>query len=57
MFEKKTFVLNCEVCDTRKMTAESLQQYGQIILNAELVLVNEKSRAIKHDLYFKKCHT
>ena len=24
MFEKKTFVLNCEVCDTRKMTAESL---------------------------------
>jgi len=27
MFEKKTFVLNCEVCDTRKMTAESLQNY------------------------------
>jgi len=50
MFEKKTFVLNCEVCDTRKMTAESLQNYEQIVINAELVLVNEKSRAILNAL-------
>lgn len=50
MFEKKNFILNCDVCDTRKMTEDSLKGYEQIIINADVILVNEKSRALLNQL-------
>lgn len=44
MIEKKNFVLNCDVCDARKINAESLAGYKKIVINADLILVDERSR-------------
>ena len=41
MSEKKKFILNCDVCDARKIKEESLSEYEQIIINADLILVDE----------------
>ena len=50
MFEKKNYIVNCDVCDTRKITQESLSGYEQIVINADLLLVDENSRAILNRL-------
>ena len=50
MFEKKKYIVNCDVCDTRKITQESLSGYEQIVINADLLLVDENSRAILNSL-------
>ena len=50
MSEKKKFILNCDVCDARKIKEESLSEYEQIIINADLILVDEYSRDVFHRL-------
>lgn len=50
MSEKKKFILNCDVCDTRKIKEESLAGYEQIVVNADLLLVDERSRDVLHRL-------
>lgn len=47
---KKTLVVNCDVCDTRKVNEESLSMYENIILNADMILVNERSKAVLNRL-------
>ncbi len=44
MSEKKKFILNCDVCDARKIKEESLSEYEQIIINADLILVERQLR-------------
>lgn len=50
MFEKKNFVLNCNVCDARKIKEEDWASYEKIILNADLLLVDERSKSILNKL-------
>lgn len=50
MSEKKKFIVNCDVCDTRKIKEESLAGYEQIVVNADLLLVDERSRDVLHRL-------
>lgn len=50
MFEKKNFVLNCDVCDARKIKEESLADYEEILINADLLLVDERSRDVVNRL-------
>lgn len=46
MSEKKELIVNCDVCDARKMNEESLSGYEQVIINADLILVDERSKSI-----------
>ena len=50
MFEKKNFLLNCDVCDTRKMKEEDYTSYEKMMINADIVLVNETSKSILNRL-------
>ncbi len=50
MSEKNKFVINCEVCDARKVQEESLADYEQIIINSEVLLVDDRSREILNRL-------
>lgn len=50
MSDKKKFLLNCEVCDTRKIKEEDYQDYEQMMINTELVIVDEKSKSILNRL-------
>lgn len=50
MFEKKNLMLNCEVCDTRKIKEEDYSNYEQIIVNAEVLLVSEESKSVLNRL-------
>ena len=44
--EKKSLILNCEVCDARKLKEEDYRQYDKITINAEVLIVNEMSKSI-----------
>lgn len=46
MFEKKNLIVNCDVCDTRTMKAEDYENYESIKLNADLLIVNSKSKSV-----------
>lgn len=46
MFEKKIFVLNCDICDARKMKEEDYAGYEEIVLNADMLIVSEESKSI-----------
>lgn len=50
MFEKKNLMLNCEVCDTRKIKEEDYSRYEQIMVNAEVVLASEESKSVLNRL-------
>ena len=50
MFEKKKFLLNCDVCDTRKIKDEDYSNFEQIMVNADVVLVNEHSKSVLNRL-------
>lgn len=50
MFEKKNLMLNCEVCDTRKIKEEDYSSYEQMVVNAEVVLVSETSKSVLNRL-------
>lgn len=46
MFQKKNLVVNCDVCDTRKMKEEDYSSYESITINGDLVLVSPESKGI-----------
>ena len=50
MNEKKKLLLNCDVCDARKVKEEDYNNYEHIVINAEVLLVNEKSKSILNRL-------
>lgn len=50
MLEKKNVVINCDVCDSRKMKKEDWENYERITINADILIVNEKSKSILNDL-------
>ena len=41
MFEKKNCVINCDVCDTRNMQPDVFDGFEQVVINADIVVVNE----------------
>lgn len=50
MIEKKNFIVNCDVCDARKITQDELSQYEKIMINASILLIDERSKAILNQL-------
>lgn len=46
MNEKKKLLLNCDVCDTRKMNEDNYSHYEDIVINTDILIVNESSKAI-----------
>lgn len=46
MFDKKNYVLNCDICDTRKMREEDYNHYKKMIINADIVIVSTASKSI-----------
>ena len=45
MFNKKNYLLNCDVCDTRKIKEEDYSGYEKMMINADIVVVNAFSSA------------
>ena len=56
MFDKKNYVLNCDICDARKMKEEDYNNYKNMIINADIVIVSTSSKSIltlsQHHLQF-----
>ncbi len=50
MFDKKNMVINCDLCDTRKMKEEDYADYEKIVINSDIVLVDERSKSILNRL-------
>ncbi|MBP3610835.1 MAG: hypothetical protein J6J42_10940 [Lachnospiraceae bacterium] len=50
MCNKKKLLLNCDVCDTRKMKEEDYSGYEKIIINADVVVVNAYSKGVLNRL-------
>ena len=46
MLDKKRLVVNCEICDTRKLKEKVYSDYEQIVVNADTIIVNEESKAV-----------
>ena len=46
MFDKTNYVLNCDICDTRKMREEDYNHYKKMIINADIVIVSTASKSI-----------
>ena len=46
MFDKKNYVLNCDICDARKMKEEDYNNYKNMIINADIVIVSTSSKSI-----------
>lgn len=46
MSEKKKLLLNCDVCDTRKMKEEDYSHYEHIVINTDALIVNRESKSI-----------
>ena len=47
---KKNLIINSEICDARKIKEEHYAGYEQIMLNAEILLVNDHSKEVFHRL-------
>lgn len=50
MFDKINYVLNCDICDTRKMREEDYNHYKKMIINADIVIVSTASKSILNRL-------
>ena len=50
MFNKKNYLLNCDVCDTRHIKEEDYSGYEKMLINTDVVIVNEKSKSILNRL-------
>ena len=50
MDKKKSMVVNCDICDTRRMQENAYEKYDEIIINTDFVLVNERSKALLEKL-------
>lgn len=46
MSEKKNLLLNCDLCDTRKMKEEDYSHYEHIVINTDVLLVTAESKSI-----------
>lgn len=44
--EKKSLILNCDVCDSRNMKEEDYRQYETVTINSEVLIVNEVSKGM-----------
>lgn len=42
----KKYLLNCDICDTRKMKEDVFESYESVTINADIVYVNERSKKI-----------
>lgn len=50
MTEKRKFILNCDVCDARKIKEDELSSYDEIMINSVVLLIDESSKAILNQL-------
>lgn len=50
MLEKKKLLINCDLCDTRKIKEEDYSHFEQITINTDVILVNENSKSILNRL-------
>lgn len=50
MLNKKNFLLNCDVCDTRKIKEEDYSGYEEMLINADVVVVSDSSKSILNRL-------
>lgn len=50
MFNKKNYLLNCDVCDTRKIKEEDYSGYEKMVINTDVVLINSSSKSILNRL-------
>lgn len=50
MFSKKNYVLNCDVCDTRKMKEEDYSGYEKMTINADVMVVSSSSKRVLNRL-------
>lgn len=50
MLNKKKYLLNCDVCDTRTMKEEDYSGYEKMLINADIVIVSETSKSILNRL-------
>lgn len=50
MFNKKNYLLNCDVCDTRKMKEEDYSNYEKMLINTDLVIISPSSKSILNRL-------
>lgn len=50
MFNQKNYLLNCDVCDTRKMREEDYSGYEKMMINTDLVIVSPSSKSILNRL-------
>ena len=50
MFNKKSYLLNCNVCDTRKIKEEDYSGYEKMMINANVVVVSASSKSVLNRL-------
>ena len=50
MFNKKNYLLICDVCDTRKIKEEDYSGYEKMMINADVIVVSEASKSILNRL-------
>lgn len=50
MFNKKNYLLICDVCDTRKIKEEDYSGYEKMMINADVVVVSDSSKSILNRL-------
>lgn len=50
MFDKKNYLLNCDVCDTRKIKEEDYSGYEKMMINTDVVIVNAASKSVLNRL-------
>ena len=50
MDEKKTLTINCEICDTRNVREETMDQYEQIVINGDILVEDERSKEVLNRL-------
>lgn len=50
MFNKKNYLLNCDVCDTRTMKEDDYAGYEKMMINTDVVIVSESSKSILNRL-------
>ena len=53
MSDQKVLVVNCDLCDARKINEENYQCYEEITLNADVVFVDERSKSVLNRLPVK----
>lgn len=46
MTEKKRYILECEICDTRMIREDLFDGYDEIRITSEILIVNERSRKV-----------